>query len=161
MKKIFGLILSALVLGVFSSTAALAQADNGSGEGKKVVHVSFYKLPPGRQDEWLALYKKVHLRIMQWEKEQGQIESETIYKRAVHHLSPDWDIAIVTVSPAPGNKRKPDLTRTQLIHKLYPDLDQYARDERARWALTLGHWDEQWVEVDLEKNPSLYYPDPL
>jgi len=123
MKKILGLLLSALVLGVFNSAAAFAQADNGSGEGKKVVHVSFYKLPPGRQDEWLALYKKVHL--------------------------------------PPGNKRKPDLTRTQLIHKLYPDLDQYARDERARWALTLGHWDEQWVEVDLEKNPSLYYPDPL
>jgi hypothetical protein len=41
----------------------------GAGAGKNVVSVSFYRLPPGRQDEWLALYKKYHYPIMQWEKD--------------------------------------------------------------------------------------------
>lgn len=164
MKRIMGLILFALTLSSFSSVAAFAQANNGAGEGKQRVSVSFYRVPPGRQDEWLALYKKVHSRIIQWEKDQGQILSSTIYRRAAHHLSPAWDIAILTVSAphAPHEKKsQPELTRTQLIHKLYPDLDEYVRDERARWALTLEHWDESWVEVDLDKNPSLYYPNPL
>jgi hypothetical protein len=162
MKRILGTILFALTLSSLSSVAAFAQANNGAGEGKPVIHVDFYRLPPGRQDEWLALYKKVHFQIMQWEKAQGQIISETVYKRGGHHLSPAWDIAIYTVSPPAGQKRKPDLTRTQLIHKLFDsDLDGYVKAERERWALTLEHWDETWVAIDLEKNPSFYYPDPL
>lgn len=162
MKRILGLFLSVLSLSIFSSVAVFAQANNGNGEGKNVVHVDFYKLPPGRQDEWLALYKRVHLSIMKWEKEQGQVISETIYTRAAHQLSPSWDIAIMIISPPPEKRRKPDLTRTQLIHKLFDsDMDGYVKSERQRWALTLDHWDEEWVEIDLDKNPSLYYPPPL
>jgi len=40
-------------------------------------------------------------------------------------------------------------------------MDGYVKAERQRWALTLAHWDEEWVAVDLDKNPSLYYPPPL
>jgi hypothetical protein len=161
-ETMIGLCLCAVGLGSLNSVTAFAQANNGAGEGQPVVHVDFYKLPPGRQDEWLALYRKVHLQVMQWEKEQGQVISETIYTRAAHHLSPDWDIAIMIVSPPPEKRRKPDLTRAQLLHKLFDsDMDGYVKAERERWALTLAHWDEQWVAVDLDKNPSLYYPPPL
>jgi hypothetical protein len=55
MKRILGTILFVLTLSSFSSVAAFAQANNGAGEGKPVIHVDFYRLPPGRQDEWLAL----------------------------------------------------------------------------------------------------------
>lgn len=138
----------------------LAQASNGAAAGKPVVSVSYYKLPPGRQDEWLALYKKYHYPIMQWEKEHGQVISETVYTRAAHHLVPAWDIAIVIVSPPPEQKKKPEKTRSELIRSLFPDLDDYVKGEKARWALTLEHWDEQWVSIDIDKNPSLYYPAP-
>ena len=154
--------LSLLLLGVLAVVAPLAkgQANNGAGEGKNVVSVSYYKLPPGRQDEWLELYKKYHLPIMKYEKEHGQVISETIYTRAAHHVSPSWDIAIVIVAPPPGKRPKPEKTRGELIRSLFPDLDDYVKGERSRWALTLEHWDEQWIEVDVEKNPSLYYPAP-
>ncbi len=52
----------------------------------------------------------------------------------------------------------PELADT--AKSLYPDIDDYVKGERARWALTLEHWDEQWIEVDVDKNPSLYYPAP-
>ena len=45
-------------------TIARAQATIGAGDGKNTVSVDFYKVPPGRQDEWLALYKKYHYPIM-------------------------------------------------------------------------------------------------
>jgi len=154
------LLLSALSLSTLSSVAAFAQANNGAGEGKPEVHVDFYKLPPGRQDEWLALYKKAHFPMMKWQIEHGQIISETVYTRAVHELSPSWDIAIMIVLPPAGQRKKQELTRSQLIRKIYPDLDEYVKEEKQRWALTLEHWDERWVEVDIEKNPSLYYPNP-
>jgi hypothetical protein len=158
--KILVLLFAALTLALLSSEPSFAQANNGAGEGKTEVHVDFYKLPPGRQDEWLALYKKSHFPLMKWELENGEIISETVYTRAVHELSPSWDIAIMIILPPAGQRKKPELTRAQLMRKIYPDLDEYVKEEKQRWALTLEHWDERWVEVDIEKNPSLYYPNP-
>jgi hypothetical protein len=158
--RILLFLLSAFTVNSLGSVAAFAQADNGAGEGKPEVHVDFYKLPPGRQDEWLALYKKAHFPMMKWQIEHGQVVSEKVYTRAVHELSPSWDIAIVIVLPPAGQRKKSELTRTQLMRQIYPDLDEFVKAEKQRWALTLEHWDERWVEVDIEKNPSLYYPNP-
>jgi hypothetical protein len=66
----------------------------------------------------------------------------------------------VIVSPPPAQAKKPPLSRSQLIRKLFPNVDEYVKGEKARWSMTLAHWDERWVRVDIEKNPSLYYPNP-
>lgn len=124
------------------------------------MYVDFYKLPPGQQDEWLALYKAYHYPIMRYQLDHGLVLSETIYTRNVHQQSPSWDIAIVFVLPAAGQRKKPDLTRAQMIRKLFPDIDDYVKAERRRWALTLAQWTEVWTEVDIERNPSLYYSSP-
>jgi hypothetical protein len=158
--RILLFFLSIFTVNILSSVATFGQANNGAGEGKPEVHVDFYKLPPGRQDEWLALYRKAHFPMMRWQIEHGQVTSETVYTRAVHELSPSWDIAIVIVLPPAGQRKKSDLTRTQLMRQIYPDIDEFVKEEKQRWALTLEHWDERWVEVDIEKNPSLYYPNP-
>jgi len=147
-----------LLLLVSSPTAARAQATIGAGDGKNAMHVDFYKVPPGKQDEWLALYKKYHFPIMQYEKAHGQVISETVYTRAIHQLSPSWDFAIVIVVPPAGTAPKPEYTRSQLIRKLFPDVDDYVKGEKARWSMTLDHWDESWTEVDIENHPSLYEP---
>jgi len=160
MKTSLSTALLVLTLGGITPTAGMAQGNNGAGAGKPTVHVDFYRLPPGRQDEWLALYKKWHYPIMKYQKEHGQVTSETVYTRAIHELSPSWDIAIVIISPAPEKMPKAEMSRQQLIRRLYPNLEEYVAAEKQRWALTLEHWDEQWVEVDIEKNPSLYYPAP-
>jgi hypothetical protein len=158
MKSTSRALTAALCLSLFSSVLAWGQASNGAGVGKNTVSVSYYKLPPGRQDEWLALYKKYHLPIMQYEKAHGQVISETIYTRSEHHITPAWDIAIIVVAPPADRRPKPEKTRGELIRSLFPDLDDYVKGERARWALTQEHWDEEWVELDIDKNPSLYYP---
>jgi hypothetical protein len=158
--KLSTFFLCTLIGGLSGPITIFAQANNGAGEGKPEVHVDFYKLPPGRQDEWLALYKKSHFPMMKWQIDHGQVISETVYTRSIHQLSPSWDIAIMIVLPPARQRKKPELTRAQLMHKLYPDLDEYVKEERQRWAMTMEHWDERWVEVDIEKNPSLYYPNP-
>jgi hypothetical protein len=150
-----------VLLSLFAPTAAWqarAQATIGAGDGKNTVSVDFYKVPPGKQDEWLALYKKYHYPIMKYQKEHGQVLSETVYTRAVHQLSPSWDFAIVIIGPPADKKPKAELTRSQLIRKLFPDIDDYVKGEKARWALTTEHWDESWTEVDIENHPSLYEP---
>lgn len=153
-------LLSVLGLIALCSTVVRAQANNGAGEGKPEVYVDFYKLPPGHQDEWLALYKKYHYPIMKYQIEHGQMVSEKIYTRSTHELSPSWDIAIVLVLPPAALRKKPEVTRAQMIRKLFPDIDDYVKGEKHRWELTLEQWTEIWTEVDVEKNPSLYYPNP-
>jgi hypothetical protein len=160
MKKLLSLSLSALCMYSWTAGTVFAQASNGGWRTQPVVEVSYYRLPPGRQDEWLALYEKWHYPIMRWSKEHGLVTSETIYTRAYHELEPSWDICIVIVSPPPAQAKKPPLSRSQLIRKLFPNVDEYVKGEKARWSMTLAHWDERWVRVDIEKNPSLYYPNP-
>lgn len=143
---------------VLFAVPSYSQATIGAGDGKNTVSVDFYKVPPGKQDEWLALYKKFHYPIMQYQKEHGQVISETVYTRAVHELSPLWDFAIVIVAPPAEKRPKAEYSRSQLIRKLFPDVDDYVKGEKARWSLTLEHWDESWVEVDIENHPSLYVP---
>ena len=151
---LFLLPLAALLL----AAPAFAQATIGAGDGRNTVSVDFYKVPPGKQDEWLALYKKFHYPIMQYQKEHGQVISETVYTRAIHQLSPSWDFAIVIVAPPAEKRPKAEFNRSQLIRKLFPDIDEYVKGEKARWSLTVEHWDESWVEVDIDNHPSLYVP---
>ena len=40
---------------------------------------------------------------MKYQKEHGQVISETVYTRAIHQLSPSWDFAIVIIAPPPEN----------------------------------------------------------
>ena len=150
-----------VVCSLLSFTAMLparAQATIGAGDGKNTMSVDFYKVQPGKQDEWLALYKKYHYPIMKYLKEHGQVLSETVYTRAVHQVSPSWDFAIVIVGPPADKKPKAELSRSQLIRKLFPDIDDYVKGEKARWSLITEHWDESWTEVDIENHPSLYEP---
>ncbi len=137
---------------------AYAQAPIGAGEGQNVMSVDFYKVPPGKQDDWLALYKKYHYPIMQYEKAHGAVISETVYTRAIHQISPSWDFAIVIITPPADKMPKEEYTRSQLIRKLFPDIDDYVKGEKARWSLTLEHWDEKWTPVDIDTHPSLYVP---
>ena len=157
-KLVFGLVLGILGLSSLRGMPLLAQANNGAGVGENTVHVDFYKVPPGRQDDWLTLYKKFHYPIMKYEKAHGLVISETVYTRGIHELSPDWDFAIVIIAPPADKMPKATLTRGELIRKLYPDLNAYVKGEKERWSLTVKHWDERWVKVDIDKHPSLYMP---
>jgi len=155
-RKSKAMIIFALaIVAIIGTSKADAQATIGAGDGKNVVAVDFYKVPPGKQDEWLALYKKSHYPIMQYLKAHGQVISETVYTRAIHQVSPSWDFAIVIVTPPAEKKPKSEYNRSQLIRKLFPDVDEYVKNEKARWSLTVEHWDESWTEVDIDNHPSL------
>jgi len=157
-KSTIGLLLALAALPAVLVSSANAQATIGTGDGKNTISVDFYKVPPGKQDEWLTLYKKYHYPIMQYQKAHGQVISETVYTRAIHQISPDWDFAIEIIAPPADKRPKPEYSRSELIRKLFPDVDDYVRGEKARWSLTISHWDESWIEVDIDKHPSLYEP---
>ena len=161
--KLLKVIAPLIMLGVapMLSTQASAQAMSGRQlEDRNVVNISYYKTPPGMQDEWMALYLKWHRPIMDYLIQRGWTLSSTVYANTNHTRDPDWDFLIISVGPAPQDKEKSrDMIRGQILQHLYPDLNAYYEGEKARWAMTEDHWDLDMVEVDLTaKIPGVYWP---
>ncbi|MBO9718090.1 MAG: hypothetical protein J7507_15130 [Pseudoxanthomonas sp.] len=156
-KYLLGFI-AALGLAVAGLQAAGAQALSGRDlPDHPRVSVSYYKVPPGKQDEWLALYKKWHRPIMEAQIKAGTTTSSNLYALHNHQVGSPYDFVIISVSPA---KPKPlGLSRGELIRKLFPDIEAYVAGEKHRWELTVDHWDTSLLEIDIDDpNPSVYYP---
>jgi len=151
--------LAALSVPLAAAPAA-AQAMNGRQlPDRPVVSVGYYKTPPGMQDEWLALYLKWHRPIMDYQIKQGVTLSSTVYANSGHALEPSWDFMIINIAPPPAQAKKLGMTRGEVIKMLFPDLDAYTAGEKSRWAMTVGHWDQDLMEVDLKAaHPGIYYP---
>jgi len=163
MKKTVRLIAALLmgaVLAPVASAPASAQALSGRAlKDRPRLGVSYYKAPAGKQDEWLALYLKWHRPIMDYQIKQGVTTSSTVYANAGHSIEPSWDFMIVSISPPPGSVKPLEKTRGEIIQELYPDIDAYVAGEKKRWELTVSHWDQDVVEIDLTaEHPGVYYP---
>jgi len=158
LKRIWLVFVFVLGFGL-TNTNSWSQAVAGRADPKNPqVEVSYYKVPPGRQDEWLALYHKYHYPIMKYSIEKGLVVSEQLFTRQQHELSPDWDFMIIIVTPPPSKAKHDDKTRGEVIRQLFPDVEDYVRGEKQRWALTLLHWDDTLLELDPSKAMSLYEP---
>jgi hypothetical protein len=158
MRTIANIVLSAFGL-MALACPTFAQGANGRGDCKPQVSIGYYKIAAGKQDEWLALYKKWHYPIMKYSVENGAVLSEHIYASGTHMGQPLWDFAIIITKPAPGEGKKLSYSRPDLIRHLFPDLKAYVAGEKERWSLTEGHWDEQLNELDPNEEPfSVYWP---
>lgn len=151
--------LALLALGLFFTTqSVMAQALAGRDlPDRPRVGISYYKVPPGKHDEWLQLYQKWHRPIMDAQIAHGTTISSTLYVLRSHQFNGDYDFVIVSVSPA--NPKPYPLSRGELIKKLFPDIEAYTAGERRRWELTTNHADTSLLELDLtDPNLSIYYP---
>lgn len=159
MKRLTSITCMMAALVSLNSKPALAQAMSGRDIGANSVHVAYYKTPPGRQDEWLAAYKKYHRPIVDFQIQKGVTISSTLYAPKTHEGEKAWDFVIITISPPEGQGPKLGMTRAQVIRKLFPDVEDYVRGERQRWALTLVCQEGELVQIDQTREPlSVYYP---
>ncbi len=128
---------------------ASAQTPTGYAGGT-VTDASFYRIAPGKQDEWLALYKKYHYPIMQYEMKQGLVKSETMYKRTVHELSPAWDFFVVIVYRDLDAQVEVQKERAKVMKAVFPNTPDFEQGDKKRWELTTEHWDEKLAEVPMD-----------
>lgn len=152
----FALRLSAVVgvsllLVIPGSRPVSVHAQTPTGySGGPVTSAAYYHIAPGHLDEWLALYKKYHYPIMQYEIKQGLVRSETMYKRGVHELSPAWDFFVVIVYRDLDAEVQVEKERAQVMKTVFPDKADFEAGDKKRWELTTEHWDEKLVEVPLQ-----------
>jgi hypothetical protein len=119
-------------------------------DGRPTVIEYYYKVLPGAGAEWLTLYKKNHNPILKQLIKEGILLSEKLYERKFHAETPAWDFKIVMVwrdwmALEDAHHREPQIKR-----ELYPDPQELARQEKRRWELTTGHWDDVLKEIPLD-----------
>jgi len=110
------------------------------------VVASYYKLAPGKADEWLARYRAQHLPILKELQREGRLVSITIYRPVLHQGAPEWDFKVVLVwrdFAAFGDRAHEEAVE----RRLFPDSEAHKKDEQRRWEITARHWDDLMAEV--------------
>lgn len=152
------IIYSLLSIAAFSfHTHSYAQSPNGIASNRPVIGLSYYKVPPGKHDEWLSLFKKWHYPLIQEMIREGMIKEFKLLIPNTHGKGAGWDFVGMTIGATVRPKEK--VGYAERIRKIFPDLAAFEKGEKERWALTTDHWDEVTTEIDVNSSPlSLYAP---
>lgn len=136
-----------VLISIFYFLPALAQAP-APPAGRPVVE-SYYKLEPGKADEWLARYRTQHLPILKELQREGRLVSLTIYKPFLHQGAPEWDFKVILAwrdFSAFGDRAHEEAVE----RRLFPDWEAHRQDEQRRWEITARHWDDLMTELPAE-----------
>ena len=127
--------LFAAALAVGPVAAAPAPAD------EPYVIEYYYKVRWGHQDEFLTLFAKNHLPILEKERAMGRIlEIRAVAPR--YHATEEsrWDYRVTIVFASVAAAHAPGLSDAEL-RQLYPDQAAFAREEQRRFEILEAHWD--------------------
>ncbi len=120
-----------------------AQAPPASADSRPVVE-SYYRIAPGKADEWLELYRTQHLPVLKQRQREGHILQIVVYRPFLHQGEPAWDFKVILTYrdfAALGDRAGFEA----IERRLYPDWDAHQRAERHRWEITVKHWDDIMV----------------
>ena len=143
MISILGLLAVVFLVGQLE-----AQAPPSAAAAGPVVD-SYYKLAPGKADEWLELYRSQHLPILKERQKKGEIVDILIYRPVLHQGAPPWDYKVTLVwqnFSAFGDHAAQEAVE----RRLYPDWEKHQQAERRRWEITAHHWDDLMARVPSE-----------
>ena len=141
-------IIIAGVLGVIAvaGTSALAQ----SVPEKPFVVEYYYKTKWGHAEEFLRLFKKNHYPLLKKQVEVGRMAKVWMDQPRYHNTEDgrwDYRVTIVFKNAAVANEA---FDEDSLKKQLFPDQDNYRREEQRRFEILDAHWDLPIKTTDLE-----------
>lgn len=130
-------LLAAALCGAAVSYSAASRPSSGILDKPYIVEW-VYKVKWGHSEEFFALFKKYQLKILDREKQLGDVLSYAIYRPGLHTSEDErWDYTVVIVY---RNILAP--ARESVVERqLFPDRETLRRDENRRWELVEAHWD--------------------
>jgi hypothetical protein len=102
----------------------------------------YYKLPWGRQEEFLQLFLKNHYPLLEKIEATGRILSLKIETPAYHTTEDgrwDYRVTIRYKDSTVATTANPD--EEAFKKELWPDQATYAKEEQRRFEILLAHWD--------------------
>jgi hypothetical protein len=136
---------------LYQSPLASGQGPDQSGQAKarEFVVESYYRAKWGRAEEFLRLYKKNHLPILEKLKEEGRILRIEAAKPRFHSTEDSrWDYR-VTITFRDADAAHDPAHEETIKQQLYPSQDAHQREEERRFEILDAHWDVIVDAVDL------------
>jgi hypothetical protein len=137
-----------LFAGTNSGVSAQTVGASTVTPGGPVTMQVFYRVPPGKREEFLNLYKKYHYPVMNKFVEMGILKSVHIYQRRLRAESPAWDYEVVLVWRDWAAIEEGHVKEPGLITAMYPDAEQYKKADQRRFELTTDVWIDLLEEID-------------
>jgi hypothetical protein len=105
-----------------------------------VTVLSFYKTRWGAHDEFVELFERNHLPILEAQVESGRLLEVRRYVPRFHGDGrADWDV-LVTITYRDWAALESD-SDAEIAARLFPDQANYREEERRRFELLEAHWD--------------------
>lgn len=133
-------LLSLSVLLIFPTHFVTAQSAVTRAVEKPYIVEWVYRVKWGPQEEWLDIFRKYQVAILDKQKQLGYVKDYTISAPSLHTSEyARWDHRVIIEYKGPV---APDGESDAAIAKqLFPNQKQFKADEQRRWELTLAHWD--------------------
>jgi hypothetical protein len=129
-------------------SVAVAAQSNTSTNDKPFVVEYYYKTKWGFAEEFLRLFKKNHLPVLQKQIELGRVVSVKVEKPRYHASEESrWDFRVtITFKSAPVAFAPFD--EAALAKQMYPDQETFKKEEQRRFEILISHWDVPIVVVE-------------
>jgi len=141
----FPVLLSLL----FMTASARAQGAPPQGAPDQPYTVEYYyKVQWGHQQEFLELFRKNHLPLLEKIVSTGRMLSVKIETPAYHTTEDgrwDYRVTIRFRNSTVATTANPD--EEMFIQELWPDQATYKREEQRRFEILLAHWDLPVTEI--------------
>jgi hypothetical protein len=118
------------------------------GAGQPYTVEYYYKLPWGRQEEFLQLFLKNHYPLLKKIRGTGRILALKIETPAYHTTEDgrwDYRVTIRYKDSTVATTANPD--EEAFKKELWPDQATFAKEEQRRFEILLAHWDLPVTEI--------------
>ena len=147
-----------IILALLFATAAFPissamQAQTGSSPNaadKPFAIEYYYKAKWGHAEEFIALFKKNHYPVLKKEIEMGRM-LKVFAEVPRYHTTEDgrWDFR-TTIVFKNAQIANDNFDSSAIIKQLYPDQEQYRKEEHRRFEILDAHWDLPIKDYDLD-----------
>jgi hypothetical protein len=148
---------TALLLALLVAVAVLVfgvmghlRAQTAPQTDKPFVVEYYYKTKWGHADEFITLFKRNHYPLLKKQVEMGRMLRVSAVA-PVYHTTEDgrWDyrVTIVYRNAAVAHDNFDSAT---LIKQMYPDQDNYKKEEQRRFEILDAHWDLPVKDLELD-----------
>src|SRR5215212_5310953 len=139
------------ILAITATAAVLRAQAPAAQSGSRAERTAwyFYRVKWGYQDEFVSLFRKNHLPVLQAEIKSGRMTSVRTFVPTYHGDGrADWTFAVQITFKDAAAMNGPS-GEDEIVKKLYPDQATFKKEEQRRFAILDAHWDVPLNELDL------------
>lgn len=136
-----------VALGCGAVTRSPAQVPAAAAADRFTVEY-YYKARWGHDQEFITLFRKNHLPVLEKEIEKGRILDVSLVRPRYHGTEGGrWDYRVTIIYPSVAAAHAPSAVTGVELRQLFPDSAAFAREEQRRFEILEAHWDLPIVAV--------------